>query len=149
MKAASQTSKKKMLKPAMVIGLKTFSRRYSEFTMPVETTFILFFFGIEFGRILMDFSFGFESAIYTLTLLALTFLPYFASDTGSRSFYDWALGRILIAAFAIFVGIMFRKSLGTFLPENFRFLPMTFLILIAMATFYIQFYSLLKLRLKR
>jgi hypothetical protein len=149
MKAALQTSKKKLLRPAMVNGLKVFSKRYSEFMMPVETTFILFFFGIEFGRISMDFSFGFESAVYTLTLLALAFLPYFAGGVGSRSFYDWALGRTLIAVFAIFVGIMFRKSLGTFLPEDFRFLPMTFLILIAMATFYIQFYSLLKLRLKR
>ncbi|GIU83114.1 MAG: hypothetical protein D6687_02895 [Acidobacteria bacterium] len=147
MKAVLQTSRKP--KPVESVDLKTFPRKLSESAAPVETTFILFFFGIEFGRILMDFSFGIESAVYVLTLLVLVFLPYFASDIERQSFWKWALGRVLIAIFAVSIGMMFRKSLGTVLPESFRFLPMTSLILVAMATCYIQFYSLLKLRLKR
>jgi dolichyl-phosphate-mannose--protein O-mannosyl transferase len=126
---------------------RAFARRHSEAGFFIETTFVLFFFGVEFGRILMDISFNIDSFVYILTLLALAFLPYFASDR--KSFLDWAFGRVLIAVFAILIGMMLRKTTGTILPDSFRFLPMTFLILVAVATCYIQFYSFLKLRLKR
>jgi hypothetical protein len=38
------------------------------------------------------------------------------------------------------------RSFGTVFPESFRFLPLTLLILAAMASCFIQFYALMRLR---
>lgn len=109
----------------------------------VDTTFVLFFLAVEFGRSFSGVSF--DSVFLGLTLSVVAFAPYFLSSE-KLDFKAWAFGRFLIAAFAIALGWMFRQSLGVVFPEMFRFLPMTLLIVAAMLSCYIQFYGFLKLR---
>jgi hypothetical protein len=112
----------------------------------IETTFVLFFLAIEFGQTFQLFSL--DGFFLALTLAAIAVLPYFLpSSSGEKpDFGNWLLGRSLITGFGILLGVMFKQSLGVVLPEMFRFLPMTLLIITAMLSCYIQFYSLLKLR---
>lgn len=117
--------------------------RNTNFT--VETTFVLFFLAIEFGR---SFSgIAFDNVIMALTLLMVAVLPYFLPSDEKPSFKSWLLGRSAITLFAVLLGVLFKRSVGVFLPETFRFLPMTLLIVTAMLSCYIQFYGFLKLRL--
>jgi hypothetical protein len=113
----------------------------------VDTTFVLFFLAVEFGQSFRTLNL--DGIFLVLTLAAFVALPYFLPTAGGEkpSFANWLLGRSLIAGFAILLGVMFRQSLGVVLPEMFRFLPMTLLILTAMLSCYIQFYGFLKLRL--
>jgi uncharacterized membrane protein (UPF0136 family) len=112
----------------------------------IDTTFVLFFLAVEFGQMLGNF--GLDTAFFAATLLMLLILPYFLPSDDKPKFGTWVLGRTLIAAFAVSVGVMFKQSLSV-LPETFKFLPMTLLIVTAMLSCYIQFYGLLKLRLAK
>ncbi len=114
----------------------------------VETTFVLFFLAVELGQ---SFSFfALDSLFLSLTLVMVTVLPFFLySGNEKPNFLNWLLGRSLIAAFALLLGVIFKQTLGVVLPETFRFLPMTLLIATAMISCYIQFYGFLKLRLAR
>ncbi|HVE58250.1 MAG TPA: hypothetical protein VNB22_15560 [Pyrinomonadaceae bacterium] len=112
----------------------------------IDTTFVLFFLAVEFGQMLNNFAL--DTVFFAITLMMLIVLPYFLSADEKPKFGNWVLGRTLIAAFAVSVGVMFKQSLGV-LPEMFRFLPMTLLIVTAMLSCYIQFYGLLKLRLAK
>jgi hypothetical protein len=77
-------------------------------------------------------------------------LPYFLPFEGERpDFTGWILGRGLIAVFATILGIMYGRSVGILLPETFRFLPMTLVILTALASCYLQFCAIIKFRLAR
>lgn len=110
----------------------------------IETTFVLFFLAIEFGQ---SFSaFGLDTAFLALTLVMLAVVPYFLPSDEKQGFSKWLVGRSFITVFAIMLGWMFKQTLGIVLPETFRFLPMTLLIVTAMISCYIQFYSFLKLR---
>jgi 4-amino-4-deoxy-L-arabinose transferase-like glycosyltransferase len=113
----------------------------------VETTFILFFLAVEFGQSINVFSI--DSIVMAITLLAFIVVPYFLPSDNKPDFGNWVLGRSLIAAFAVGLGMMFKQSLGVALPETMRYLPMTLLIVTAMLGCYIQFYSLLKIRLAK
>jgi len=113
----------------------------------VDTSFVLFFLAIEFGRTFLSLSF--DNVFLFFTLLMVVVLPYFVLSDEKPSFGNWLLGRSLIAGFAILLGVMFKQSLGVVLPETFRFLPMTLLIVTAMLSCYIQFYGFLKLRLAK
>ncbi|MCY7374600.1 MAG: hypothetical protein LH472_01345 [Pyrinomonadaceae bacterium] len=133
--------------------MKSISRRRrahdentSERGFAVDTSFVLFFLAVEFGRTV--FSLNLDNVFLFLTLLAVAILPYFLSDEKS-SFTNWLLGRSLIAGLAIMLGAIFKQSLGVVLPETFRFLPMTLLIVTAMLCCYVQFYGFLKLRLAK
>lgn len=122
--------------------MKTFERKNGKI-FGIETTFVLFFLAVEFGRT-SEF-FAIDSLLLAASLLMLIVLPYLLSADES-GFGKWILGRSLITGFAITIGAMFNQSLGIALPESFRFLPMTLLILAAMIGCYIQFYSFFKLR---
>ena len=111
----------------------------------VDTTFVLFFLAIEFGRSFNGLTL--DGAFLALTLLMLIVLPYFLHSGEKPNFMSWLLGRSLIAGFAVLLGVVFKQSLGIVLPETFRFLPMTLLIVTAMFSCYVQFYGFLKLRL--
>jgi hypothetical protein len=112
----------------------------------IDTTFVLFFLAIEFGQIINNFAL--DTVFFALTLVMLIVLPYFLPSDEKPGFGNWVLGRTLIAAFAVSLGVMFKQSLSV-LPEMFRFLPMTLLIVTAMLSCYIQFYGLLKIRLAK
>jgi hypothetical protein len=113
----------------------------------VDTSFVLFFLAVEFGRTF--FSLSLDNIFMFATLLMVAVLPYFLASDEKPSFLNWIFGRILIAGFAVLLGAMFNQTLGVVLPETFRFLPMTLLIVTAMLSCYIQFYGFFKLRLAK
>ena len=115
----------------------------AETNFTIETTFVLFFLAIEFGQ---SFRFGWEGIFLAATLLAFIALPYFLPSDEKPSFGNWLVGRSLITVFAVGLGWTFKQCLGVVLPETFRFLPTTLLIVSAMLGCYIQFYGFLKLR---
>lgn len=113
----------------------------------VETTFVLFFLAVEFGRTLTRISF--DNFLMVITLVMVIVLPYFLAADAKTNFVNWVFGRSLIAGFAILLGALFNQTLGVVLPETFRFLPLTLLIVTAMLSCYIQFYGFLRLRLAK
>lgn len=113
----------------------------------VETTFVLFFLAVEFGQSFRSISL--DNVFLAITLAAVAILPYFLPSDEKPLIGNWILGRGLIAGFAVMLGWMFKQTLGVVLPEMFRFLPMTLLIVTAMLSCYIQFYGLLKIRLAK
>lgn len=113
----------------------------------IDTSFVLFFLAIEFGQSFGGF--GFETIFLAITLLMVTVLPFFAFTGEKPDFGNWLFGRSLILGFAIILGVMFRQALGVVFPEEFRFMPMTLLIVAAILSCYIQFYGFLKLRLAK
>jgi hypothetical protein len=113
----------------------------------IDTTFVLFFLAIEFGR---SFGvFGFDTVLLLITLLMLLVLPYYLPPDEKPHFSVWLLGRAFIVAFAVLLGFTFKQTLGVVLPETFRFLPMTLLIMTAMLSCYMQFYGFFKFRLAK
>ena len=113
----------------------------------IDTTFVLFFLAIEVGQTLGII--GLDTIFLAISLLFVLVLPYFLQSDEKPNFGNWLLGRFFITIFAVLLGIAFRQSLGTVLPETFRFLPMTLLIVTAMLSCYIQFYGFLRLRLAK
>jgi hypothetical protein len=113
----------------------------------VDTSFVLFFLAVEFGRSV--FSSSFDIVFLFLTLLIVAVLPYFLLSDEKPTFGNWLLGRSLIIGLAILLGAMFKQSLGVVLPDTFRFLPMTLLIVTAMLSCCIQFHGFFKLRLAK
>ncbi|MDQ3636192.1 MAG: hypothetical protein M3405_17070 [Acidobacteriota bacterium] len=110
----------------------------------IDTTFVLFFLAVDLGQNLNVVAF--DTIFLGLTLLAVVVLPYFIQSDEKPEFGNWLLGRSLIVVFAIMLGLMFKQTLGVVLPESFRFLPFTLLIVTAMLSCYIQFYSFFRLR---
>lgn len=84
-----------------------------------------------------------------LTLLTVAVLPYFLLSDEKNGLTNWLFGRSLIAGLGVMLGVIFKQSLGIVLPDTFRFLPMTLLIVTAMICTYVQFYGFLKLRLAK
>jgi hypothetical protein len=111
----------------------------------IDTTFVLFFLALEFGQS-AEF-FAFDTMLMSITMLMVLVLPYFLpSESEQPAFSTWLAGRAAIAVIGVAAGIGFRQSLGVLLPETLKFVPMTMLIISAMASCYIQFYGLIKLR---
>ncbi len=114
----------------------------SDFTF--DTTFVLFFLAIEFGQTLT--SFRLDTIFLAITLGLVAILPYFLPMNDKPKIGSWLIGRGMITGFAILLGVAFKQSLGVVLPETFRFLPMTLLIVTAIASCYFQFYGFFRLR---
>lgn len=113
-----------------------------------DTTFVLFFLALEFGRTVESFTF--DAVLLLITMLMVIVLPYFVtSDAGRCGFVRWLGGRSSIALFAVLLGFAFSQTIGTVLPEALRFLPMTLLILAAMLGCLVQFYGLTRPRLAK
>lgn len=111
----------------------------------VDTTFVLFFLAMDVGQSLAGFTI--DGMLSALTLGVLLIAPYFLPSNGVKpAFGGWVLGRLIITAFAVSIGLVFKQTLGILLPETFRFLPMTMLIATAMVSCYIQFYGLMRFR---
>src|SRR5689334_5999649 len=99
----------------------------------LDTTFVLFFLGLESGRTLLTFSFDTVLILVTMTMVVV--LPFYLLSWSKRpTFSKWLIGRSLIALVAIVIGAVLAPFYGTLLPEGFRFLPLTFLILAAMTS---------------
>ncbi len=114
----------------------------------VDTTFVLFFLAVEFGRSITGFDVG--TALMTTTLLSFIVLPYFLPSLGEKpEFSTWLVRRSAIALFAAGVGVLFSRSVGTTFPDAFAYLPMTLLIVTAMTSTILQFYGFLALNTAR
>ena len=114
----------------------------------VDTTFVLFFLGIDFGQSSMAFALDSILAIFMVAMVLV--VPYFLPSLDEKpEFMDWLMGRSVILIFAIALGVIFRQSLGVLLPETFRFLPFTLVILTAMLSCCLQFYGMIRFRLAR
>jgi hypothetical protein len=114
----------------------------------VDTTFVLFFLAVEFGRSITGFDLG--TALMATTLLSFIVLPYFLPSNGEKpEFSTWLIGRSAIALFAAGVGVLFSRSVGTTFPDAFAYLPMTLLIVTAMTSTILQFYGFLALNTAR
>jgi hypothetical protein len=109
----------------------------------IDTTFVLFFLALEFGRTFGILSL--DNLFVGIALLSVIILPYWLNSE-REDFTSWIFGRSLITAFALVIGVMFNQSLGVVLPTTFRYLPMTLLMLTSFLSCYFQFYSFLKLR---
>ncbi len=111
----------------------------------LDTTLVLFFLALECGR--GSDIFSVDGAMMGITLVMVLVLPYFLPSSAERSsFSGWLLGRGILASAAFVMGIGISRMAGTMLPEAIGFLPMTFLVVASVASCYIQFYSVLKLR---
>ena len=114
----------------------------------IDTTFVLFFLALEYGRGVSMFSI--DGVLMGTTMLMVLVLPYFLPSPYEKPlFANWLAGRGAIAVLGMLLGLIFRQSLGTVLPESLRFMPMMFLILTGIVSCYIQFYGLMKLRLAK
>src|SRR5436305_14262608 len=96
-----------------------------------DTSFVLFFLGLETGRTIQHFTF--DSFLLMVTMSMVWVLPYYLLSNDDRpDIARWLAGRSLIAVFAVSLGAVLSPAYGTLLPESFRFLPLTLLILAAM-----------------
>ena len=105
----------------------------------IDTTIVLFLLMLEIGRSARNLSF--ETLLVTITALMVMVLPFFLRSFDLGEFKLWLGKRVALAAAAI--------ALGMILPSSLEFVPMALLIPAAMVSCYIQFYSLLRLRLAK
>lgn len=114
----------------------------------IDTTFVLFFLALEYGRAVQMFSL--DGLFMGITMLMVLTLPYFLPSNREKPlFANWMMTRGAITLGGILLGFGFKQSLGVVIPQSLRFMPMTFLVLASMVSCYIQFYGLMKLRLAK
>ncbi len=113
-----------------------------------DTMIVLFFLAVEYGRAVQAYSM--DGLLMGITMTMMLALPYFLPSTTARpTFSNWILARGGFALLGMIFGVALNQSTGSILPETMRYVPMTFLILASMVSCYIQFYSLMKLRLAK
>jgi hypothetical protein len=113
-----------------------------------DTTFVLFFLGMEFGRAIENFAF--DGFLLLVTLVMVAVLPFYLQNSDERpTFGKWLMQRGSIAGFAVFAGLLLVQAYGRVIPESVRFLPLTLLIISAMVSSLAQFYGLMRLRLAK
>jgi hypothetical protein len=114
----------------------------------IDTTVVLFFLSMEYGR--SNRMFSMDSILIMITMAMLATLPYFLPSRFEKpQFGNWLIGRTALAMFGVVLGVFYKQSIGVNLSESMRFLPMTFLIIASIASCYVQFYGLMKLRLAK
>ena len=113
----------------------------------VDTLLVLFFLTIEFGRSVELFSI--EGTLSAMTIAMVAALPYFLPSSSMVPLFGKWLGvRLVVAAGGLIIGLGLRLNGGGLTGQGSS-LPMTMLILAGMASCYIQFYGLMKLRLAK
>ena len=125
------------------VGNFSVDRRFA-----VDTSFVLFFLAVDFGQSALAFGMG--TLFSALTLGMVLVLPYFMpTESEKPEFSGWLAGRTVLAVFGTGLGMMFQQALGVVLPEMFRYLPMTLLIVSATLSCYLQFCAMIRFRLAR
>ena len=111
----------------------------------VDTTFVLFFLALEYGRAVRFFSL--DGALMGTTMLMVLVLPYFLPARYAKpTFSNWLAGRTAIALFGMILGSILSITAGTMLPASVKYVPMAGLVITSLLSCYIQFYSLIRLR---
>ena len=133
--------------PTLLVSEKaSASETASQFTL--DTTFVLFFLAMDLGQISLTMSLA--TILQMVTLAVFLVVPYFLPFTGDQQgFSKWLIGRIVVGAVGITFGLMLGQAIGTVLPDAFRFVPMTLLIVAAIICCNVQIYGILKHRLAR
>lgn len=121
---------------------------YDFFGFGIDTILVLFFLALEYGRAVEFLS---VDALLMLTTMAMVLiLPYFLPSKSARpTLGSWLKLRTSVAVVGLALGVLYSRSAGVVMPESLRSVPMTFLILTAMVSCYVQFYGLLRLRLAK
>src|SRR5688572_23979377 len=102
----------------------------------VDTTLVLFFMALEYGRAVAAVSL--DGLLMGITMLMILVLPYFLPSHDQKSSIQvWLFRRGVIALAGLLMGFIIKQSIGTVLPEAIRFIPMTLLILASMVSCYI------------
>lgn len=126
----------------------TNNRDYNFSGYGIDTLFVLFFLALEYGRAVQLFSI--DGVLMLTTMAMVLILPYFLPSKGARpTLGSWLKLRCLVAVTGLTAGVLYSRSVGFVLPGSLKFAPMTFLILTAMVSCYIQFYGLMRLRLAK
>jgi hypothetical protein len=111
----------------------------------IDTAVVLFFLALEYGRAVRLLTV--DGILMAITMAMLVVLPYFLPSGFRRpAFFNWLMGRTIVMAFGLALGATLTAGINAGLPSGLRFMPMTFLILAAMISCYVQFYGLLRLR---
>ena len=133
--------------PTLLVSEKaSASETAGQFTL--DTTFVLFFLAMDLGQISLTVSAA--TVLQLVTLVVFLVVPYFLPFTGDQQgFSKWLIGRIVVGAVGITFGLMLGQAIGTVLPDAFRFVPMTLLIVAAIICCNVQIYGILKHRLAR
>lgn len=114
----------------------------------VDTTFVLFFLALDMGQGWLNL--GLDGVLASMTLGAFIVLPYVLPFGGEKpAFGDWVMGRTVVAATGVTLGLMLNQSIGVLLPEAVRFVPMSLLIVAAIICCYVRIYGIMKDRLTR
>ena len=116
-------------------------------TFTLDTTFVLFFLAMDLGQ--TSVGLNLESAFSVLTLTAFLLLPYFLPFGERVNVGRWLLGRAMVGVTGMMFGIVLGQAVGNLLPDAFRFVPMSLLIVAAIICCNIQIYGILKIRLAR
>ena len=117
-------------------------------TFTLDTTLVLFFLAMEVAQ--TSFGLSVESVLSLVTLTAFLVLPYFLPLMGEKiGLVRWITGRILVAGMGVVFGLVLSQATGTLLPDTFRFVPMSLLIVAAIICCNVQIYGILKDRLAR
>ncbi len=120
------------------------AERIVNLNFSADTTFVLFFLAFDCGQ---RFTFGIDGVLSATTLILFLVLPYFLPFGAEKPPFEmWVLGRAAITCLAIVLGVTFGRSVGVLLPEMFRFLPLTLLIVAGAVSASFQLFNLLKLR---
>ena len=127
--------------PALAVSKS--EARTRPFTL--DTTFVLFFLAMDIGQTSIGLNLEFTFSM--MTLAAFLVLPYFLPFGERRNFGRWLMGRIAVAATGIIFGMILAQAVGNLLPESFRYVPMSLLIVAAIICCNVQIYGILKLRL--
>lgn len=124
------------------LAAKTESKSFS-----LDTTFVLFFLALEFGRTATALSL--DLVLMAVALLGVVVLPLFLPGDERPEFGGMLAGRAWIGAFGAVLGVAFNQLVGGVLPEMLRFAPMSLLIVSALLSCQIQFYRFLRFRPER
>lgn len=125
-----------------------FAAAKADRTFALDTTFVLFFLALDLGQGWLTV--GIEGLLAIVTLGMFVGVPYLLPFSGEKpNFNAWLSGRILVAAAGLTLGLMIRQSIGVLLPDAFRFVPLTMLMVAAFISCYLQLYGIIKFRLAR
>jgi hypothetical protein len=133
--------------PTLLVSEKASAKEtVGQFTL--DTTFVLFFLAMDLGQVSLTMSLA--TILQLVTLVIFLVVPYFLPFTGDQQgFAKWLIGRIVVGAVGLTFGMMLGQAIGTVLPDAFRFIPMTLLIVAAIICCNVQIYGILKHRLAR
>jgi hypothetical protein len=114
----------------------------------IDTAVVLFFLALEYGRGMRVFTA--DAVLMTITMAMILVLPYFLPSRHEKPLLgNWLTGRSALMMAGILIGVAFNQSLGLYLPESTKFMPMMLLITASAVSCYIQFYGLMRLHLAK